>query len=222
MAENKHTISDLYQMQALPLSAKIRMTERRIYDWIDHFGKDGVAISFSGGKDSTVLMDIIRNRRGYKDIPAVFVDVPTQYPELREFALTWDNVEIIKPKISFMQVCEKYGFPLISKEVSRSVHDAKLYIQNGGIGGKYKWAYDLFQKDSKDTNFSRKKYKYMLNSNFMISDHCCYVMKKEPLHKYSNTHKKNILSQHRWRAKAKIDYCGGVKMDVMGLTLKSP
>ena len=81
MAENKHTIGVLYQMQALPLSAKIRMTERRIQGWIDEFGTDGVYISFSGGKDSTVLMDIVRNRMGYKNIPAMFVDVPTQYPE---------------------------------------------------------------------------------------------------------------------------------------------
>lgn len=130
MAENKHTISDLYQMQSLPLSAKIRMTERRIMDWIDYYGRDGVYVSFSGGKDSTVLMDIVRNKLGYKDIPAVFVDVPTQYPELKEFALTWDNVEVLKPKISFAQVCEKYGFPLISKEVSEIVSGSKKYLTN--------------------------------------------------------------------------------------------
>ena len=80
---NKHTLSDLYQMQSLPLSAKIRMTEYRISQWIEEFGRDGVYVSFSGGKDSTVLLDIIRNRMNYKDIPAVFVDVPTQFPELR-------------------------------------------------------------------------------------------------------------------------------------------
>ena len=47
MNENKHTISDLYQMQALPLSAKIRMTERRIEGWIDEFGTDGVYVPFT-------------------------------------------------------------------------------------------------------------------------------------------------------------------------------
>ena len=69
---NKHTISDLYQMQSLPLSAKIRMTEYRIRQWVEEYGEDGVYVSFSGGKDSTVLLDIAR--RIFPSIKAVFVD----------------------------------------------------------------------------------------------------------------------------------------------------
>ena len=124
---NKHTLEELKQYQSLSLDSKIYMTVARIKGWIREYGEDGVYISFSGGKDSTVLMDIIRNELGY-NIPAVFVDVPTQFPELKEFALTWNNVEVLKPKISFMDVCKKYGFPLISKEVSGSVYDAKKYL----------------------------------------------------------------------------------------------
>ena len=126
--ENKHTLSDLYQMQSLPLNAKVRMTAYRIRQWVEEYGEDGCYVSFSGGKDSTVLLDIVRNECGFTRVPAVFVDVPTQYPELRDFAKTFDNVEIIKPKISFVQVCEKYGFPLISKEVSECVSGARKYL----------------------------------------------------------------------------------------------
>ena len=126
---NKHTMSDLYSMQAAPLSVKIKMTARRIRDWVDEFGQDGVYVSFSGGKDSTVLVDIVRNVCGYKKIPLVFVDVPTQYPELKEFALTFDNLVILKPKISFAEVCEKYGFPIFSKEISECVAYSRKYIR---------------------------------------------------------------------------------------------
>ena len=130
MAENKHTLAELQQWQALPLSVKIRMTAERIRNWVDEFGEDGVYVSFSGGKDSTVLVDIVRNVCEFKNIPLVFVDVPTQYPELKEFVKTFDNVEILKPKISFAEVCEKYGFPLISKEVSECVYYAKKYLKS--------------------------------------------------------------------------------------------
>ena len=127
--ENKHTMSDLYQMQSLPLSAKVRMTARRIDDWVSEFGEDGVYLSFSGGKDSTVLVDIVRNVCGYRNIPLVFVDVPTQYPELKQFAMTFDNLVVLKPKISFAEVCEQYGFPMISKEVSNCVSGARKYVK---------------------------------------------------------------------------------------------
>lgn len=126
---NKHTMTDLYQMQSVPLSAKIQMTARRITEWVDRFGEEGVYVSFSGGKDSTVLVDIVRNVCKYKDIPLVFVDVPTQYPELKQFAMEFDNIVILKPKISFAEVCEKYGFPMISKEVSNCVSGARKYLK---------------------------------------------------------------------------------------------
>ena len=129
MTMNKHTMADLYQMQSLPLPAKIRMTQRRIDDWVNEFGEDGVYLSFSAGKDSTVLGHIIREVCGYKNILFVFVDVPTQYPELKEFAKTFDNLVILKPKISFAEVCEKYGFPMISKEVSNCVSGARKYVK---------------------------------------------------------------------------------------------
>ena len=126
---NKHTMTDLYQMQSLPLSAKTQMTARRITEWVDRFGEEGVYVSFSGGKDSTVLVDIVRNVCKYKDIPLVFVDVPTQYPELKKFAQTFQNLIVLKPKISFSQVCEKYGFPIFSKEISECIADSRKYIK---------------------------------------------------------------------------------------------
>lgn len=59
--ENKHEAWELKQMQALPLCSKLQMSRWRIKSWVDEFGEDGTYVSFSGGKDSTVLLDIVRH-----------------------------------------------------------------------------------------------------------------------------------------------------------------
>jgi 3'-phosphoadenosine 5'-phosphosulfate sulfotransferase (PAPS reductase)/FAD synthetase len=120
------TVEELQRLQKLPLEQKIVMTKQRIMQWVEHYGEDRVAISFSGGKDSTVLIHIARQL--YPNLKACFIDVPTQYPELRTFSEKFDNVDIVKPRISFMQVCDQYGFPLISKEVSECVSGARKYL----------------------------------------------------------------------------------------------
>ena len=52
MQEN--TVEKLRQLQALPLAAKLQMSEDLIVEWLEHFN-GMVYTSFSGGKDSTVL-----------------------------------------------------------------------------------------------------------------------------------------------------------------------
>ena len=123
---NRHTIQDLYELQALPLDLKVRLTKQRIREWIRYYGENGVYVSFSGGKDSTVLLDLVREE--YPNVTAMFVDVPTQYPELRSFVKSFDNVDIVRPKMNFFEVCKKYGFPFISKEVSECVEGARKYL----------------------------------------------------------------------------------------------
>ena len=132
--EQKHTIGDLYQMQALPLSAKISMTKSRIRAWYEHYNGE-VYVSFSGGKDSTVLVDIV-TKMGYTDVPLVFVDTGLEYPEIRDFVKTYgDRVTWVKPKLTFKQVIEKYGYPFISKEVSQCVSIARKYLAHVEQGG---------------------------------------------------------------------------------------
>ena len=122
----KHTQAELIQWQRMDLNLKVAMTKARIRGWVNEYGTDGVYVAFSGGKDSTVLLDIVRSE--YPEVPAVFVDTGLEYPEIREFALSFDNVEKVKPKMNFRQVIEKYGYPMISKEVSECVYGAKKYL----------------------------------------------------------------------------------------------
>ena len=111
-------------MQALPLYLKIALTKDRIRGWLDSYD---AYVSFSGGKDSTVLLHLCREVD--PSIPAVYVDTGLEYPELREFVKTVENVTWLKPKMNFRQVIEKYGYPVISKEVAECVYGAKKYVK---------------------------------------------------------------------------------------------
>ena len=61
---NAYTRQDLSVMQAWPLERKIRVTQAKIIEWYHHYGGK-VAVSFSGGKDSTVLLDLARRVCGH-------------------------------------------------------------------------------------------------------------------------------------------------------------
>lgn len=186
---SKRTKADLAQMQACPLEIKIIMTKQRIREWVREYGTDGVFVSFSGGKDSTVLLHIVREM--YPDIEAVFVNTGLEYPEIQRFVKTFDNVTILRPKMRFDEVLKNYGYPIISKSVSNCVRGAKMG-QQSRINLLNGLDCDGSERHSK---FSKKKYKPLLDVDFAISEQCCDVMKKSPSKQYQKqTGKKPILA----------------------------
>lgn len=177
-------INELRLLQNYPLDLKIEKTKLRIREWVDYYGEDGVYISFSGGKDSTVLLDIVRSM--YPDIEAVFVNTGLEYPEVYKFIKTKENVRILKPRMSFKKVINKYGYPVISKENSQYIYEIRHsteYIKQRRLHGDNQGRFKLPQK-----------YHYLIDAPFEISHKCCGIMKKEPVKKYEKeTGKKAIL-----------------------------
>lgn len=129
----QYTKEDLKILQALPLDLKIRKTQNRIEDWYMQFYGD-VYVSFSGGKDSTVLLHLVRSM--YPDVPAVFCNTGLEYPELRHFAESMPNVDVIHPKMPFDQVIRKYGYPIVSKEVAEAIYYARRITPKDMRGGQ--------------------------------------------------------------------------------------
>lgn len=190
--EAKRTIQELKQMQSLPMHIKLGMTRKRIREWVDCYGPNGVYISFSGGKDSTVLLHIVREM--YPDIEAVFVDTGLEYPEIKEFVKTFDNTSILRPEMRFRQVIEKYGYPVISKEVSKSIYYARRSDDPENTYVKKLRGELEFQ--GKKSQYNQDNWYFLLDAPFGISNKCCDVMKKRPLHKfYTKTGKAPITGQ---------------------------
>lgn len=176
--EKKYTGEDLKIMQSWDLQKKIQVTQTKIMEWYNYY--DGkVYVSFSGGKDSTVLLDLCR--RVYPDIEAVFVDTGLEYPEIRDFVKSIENVTWIKPEMNFREVISKYGYPVISKEASQAISGAR----KGWKSMQAKLDGTSKDKNGNKSSFNQQKYKYLLDSPFLISHECCGEMKKKPFKKFN-------------------------------------
>ena len=162
--------NELTLLQNLPLDIKIAKSKLRIEEWIRYYGENGVYISFSGGKDSTVLLDLVRQVN--PNIVGVFVDTGLEFPELKQFVNSFDNITILRPNMSFKQVIEKYGYPMVSKEQARYIRDIKYSTEKMRklrLEGRFKLS---------------KKWHYLLEAPFDVSSKCCDILKKNPVKKY--------------------------------------
>lgn len=174
---NRHSIGDLQQMQSLPLDAKIQMSKRRIRDWYEHW--DGqVYVSFSGGKDSTVLKHLVETTAGVYDVPVVFVDTGLEYPEVRRFATERADV-VVRPEMRFDEVIKTYGYPVASKEVAQKVYE----LRNYNLSEQYKNEL-LTGANGRQRRKIPEKWKILIDAPFEVSKQCCDVMKKRPAKKY--------------------------------------
>ena len=120
MSEEKQklTYNEVRYRQALPYEIKIRMSETRLREFIGYYGEDGVAVSFSGGLDSTFALAFIRER--YPRVKAISVPAIECLQNIRLIKKT-ENVEMVPPRYSQKEIVKKFGFPVVSKKTSKSL-----------------------------------------------------------------------------------------------------
>lgn len=140
-----YTREDLDAFQSESLDIKIMRTTAKIAEWYSHF-KNQVYVSFSGGKDSTVLADLCARYCSVIHTPLylVFVNTGLEYPEIQKhvkFFAGWlqekygieVNLEILRPAMRFDEVIRKHGYPLISKRVGDVISGARRNIEEGNL-----------------------------------------------------------------------------------------
>lgn len=172
-----HTLQELHDLQQLPLDFKVEMTKDRIRQFYEAMG-GSVCVAFSGGKDSTVLLHIVRSI--YPDVKAVYACTGVDYPSVVKFVHTFSNVDYIYPLKHFGKIIKEDGIVFPSKDGSRIIKDARR--------GKH---YALACIEGRDIsgNVSRYKQRFLklgkyIDVDVKISDVCCDLLKEKPMADY--------------------------------------
>lgn len=195
MVEKKHTAEDLKEMQSRSFGDKVQTSIAKIIEAMNLY-EGAMYVSFSGGKDSTVLADLVAKVCKTLDCKLTlwFSDTGLEFPELREHVKNYGeylkqkydiDVETVidcpkdknGERITFRDVILNEGYPVISKTVSRQIHDVKTIGNNC-------WAARCF--DGRETGqYRMTKWKFLLDAPFKISNKCCNIMKKKPAHQFN-------------------------------------
>ena len=174
LLSRKQTLKSLREMN---LESKIIQTRTLIKQTVNEFGLDKVYISYSGGKDSTVLSHIAKNM--YPNILHLFANTTNEYPETIQH-IKWEmekngtNIVTIIPQDAggtiwnFKKVVDYYGYPMFSKRISNAIRT-------------YQHALSEQTRQNSLDYINRNFKKYDKYKELPISDKCCEKLKKEPL-----------------------------------------
>ncbi len=121
-------------------------------------------IAFSGGKDSLVVLDLVR--RVKQNVVAVFENTTNEYPETLKYIKTIENIIELKPEMSFNECWDKYGMPMIKD--SRKINYNPIYDRLGRSArcgcrlctAYISWKDRTSQYNEKDTHFLIRKQGY--------------------------------------------------------------
>lgn len=179
MSDNEFLLSDRIQ---------------KIQQIIREYGEDNFTISFSGGKDSTVLHYLVDMAIPGNQIPRVYANTGIELNMIKDFvfglAENDDRIHIIKPSIPIKLMLEQEGYPFKSKQHSKWVD---MFQRNGRTQSIENYT----ASSLKDKDLFRpcpKKLLYQFDESFdlRISDKCCYRLKEKPLDNWAKGNNRPI------------------------------
>lgn len=167
---------------------------QKIKQIITQYGEDNFYISFSGGKDSTVLSALVDMALTNNKIPRVYADTGIDLNMIRDFVIemqkTDDRIILIKPSVPIKQMLDVHGYPFKSKEYS------EIHKQYEKTGLKTHWVKQYLQCDEQKNKLDRYacpkilRYQFTNKFNLKISDDCCNELKEKPLKQWQKINNK--------------------------------
>lgn len=192
------TKEDLRQLQALPLGDKVERTLGLVSEWYAHWDNQ-CYVSFSGGKDSTVLADIVAKWCYIAEVPLylMFVDTGLEYPEIKKHVSDFADylrvkygilvyLDVIRPKMSYKEVIRKCGYPVIGKRQANCIRLAR-------------------------ENFNAKKYSYRLASLGFSAEEALNggfeMPSDDMILRYQQKNNGSKFSVEKYRPLLTVDFC---------------
>lgn len=162
-----------------------------IRDTIKKYGEENFYLSFSGGKDSTVVHHLLDMAIPGNRIPRVFANTGIEYNAIVEFvrekAREDDRFEIIQPKHNIKKMLDEVGYPFKSKEHSIMVQEWQLGHRNTNKMRRY-----LQDKGERYECPKILRYQFTDDFKLRISPRCCHELKKKPLRQWEKQNKRRI------------------------------
>lgn len=170
----------------MSLDDKIELSKdiiREFYEEVNENEDGKMFISSSFGKDSIVLIDLVRSI--YPNIPIIHSDTGLEYKGVYETKKLYDNVLTVKPIKTMEEIIEEYGYILpIGKRKTTTLRRSRDSIVNKN------WDNDSFKRLSGRDKYKKGSFyneesalKYII-CPFPISEKCDFFLKKRPLDKF--------------------------------------
>lgn len=163
-----------------------------IKDTINKYGEQNFYLSFSGGKDSTILHYLLDQALPNNQIPRVFINTGIEYQAIVDFvkglAQKDNRFIILNPTQAIKPMLEKYGYPFKSKQHSHNV----MVYQHSGIGLSVKRYLGIIESNTKFRCPKSLLYQFTSEFTLKLSDNCCRKLKKEPIHKWEKASNRHI------------------------------
>lgn len=163
-----------------PYEIKVRMTERRLSEFITYYGEDGVAVSISDGLDSTAAMHFIHKR--YPRVEAVSVlgiECKDNIEMVMKIRDEWGvKVNIAAPRMSQEAVLKEFGYPVVSKRAAKSISHLQNPTEKNANSRRLALTGITNEGRYAKTWILAQKWRFLIDAPFKISNKCCYYMKE--------------------------------------------
>ena len=170
---------------------------QKIQQIIGQYGEENFYMSFSGGKDSTVLSELIDMALPENQIPRVYADTGIELRMIRDFVFhkkeSDSRFHVIAPTVPIKPMLESEGYPFKSKKHAMMVKQYQKYNTTDGQIRVQHYLHisdDGIEWSSQNSCPNILRYQFTEECKLKISDRCCLRMKEDPLNKWMKEHNK--------------------------------